>query len=108
MCLRRLPVLLMLGGIGLKGAEVLMWRLSLIPELLKVAIKYDPVPFWLAQTLSPLVFDQRRIFPTAAEATMFDAVLIIACGLEFLLFGFAIQGLRRMLHGGPSSPVPAR
>ena len=103
-----LPILLMAIGAGLKLLEILLWRFFRPPAVFDLAVTYDPLGFWLANTITALLCDQWRVLPALSKPTLFDLLLIAGFGMECLLLGIAIQGLRRCLHRRPSSPVTVR
>lgn len=91
----RLPVLFLIGGLALKSLTVLLWRTFRTPGVLDLLTTYDPGAFWFAERVSALVFDQRRIAPSAAETIIFELMLILAFGVECLLVGFLVAWLVR-------------
>jgi uncharacterized membrane protein AbrB (regulator of aidB expression) len=95
MSIKRLPVAFLLGGLALKTAVLLFWRLWQTPTLLKLAIYYDPGAFHFAEKAAGLLFDQRRLAPTPGEAVLFDVFLVIGFGVECLLVGFLLLWLFR-------------
>jgi hypothetical protein len=81
--LRRLPIIL--GGvlIALKLVVIVLTRVSpsgVAP--FQWLISADPAPLWAAEHSTGLVFDQRRIWPTAGEALVFDGALVLFTGIE--------------------------
>ncbi len=109
MKIQRLPILLAGCGLVLKGVEILLWRLFQPPLVGKLILTYDPGALWLANTVTPLFFDQRRIAPTTGEAALFEVFLAIGFGLECLLLGSVIQWLWRLFCAKPGDRphVPA-
>jgi hypothetical protein len=91
MSVNRLPVILLAAGVLLKAFAVVLWRVSKIPVLLNLAMRYDPGAFYFAQEGVTLLFDQRRIAPTSQEIAMFEVLLICGFGIECLAVGYCIK-----------------
>ena len=104
MNIKRLPVAFLLGGLALKTAVLLFWRLWQTPALLKLAIYYDPGAFHFAEKAAGLFFDQRRLAPTAGESILFEVFLVIGFGLECLVLGFIIQWVLRRFRSPQRAP----
>ena len=98
MSIKRLPLIFLIGGIGLKALLVLLWRFFQPPGVGRILINYDPIGSRLAEFVTPLVFDQRRFAPTSAEALFYELVLIIGFGLQCLFLGFLISGIWRWFY----------
>jgi hypothetical protein len=102
----------LVGGLGLKGLLVLLWRLFKLPGLLGLLTTYDPAAFWFAENAKGLFFDQRRFAPTPAESVTFELLLILGFGIECLVVGFIISWFlrkpRRPGHIESGSPVAGR
>lgn len=58
-------------GMAAKSLVLLVWRIFHVPELLPFWTTYDPGAFWFAESVSALLFDQRGIAPSTAEAMKF-------------------------------------
>lgn len=89
--MKRIPILLLVAGLCVKGLLVLALRFSHAPELLNLLTTYDPCAFAFAENTVSLLFDPRRIAPTPSEAVAFDLLLILGFGLECMLVGFLVQ-----------------
>lgn len=98
MGMKRLPLFFFIGGMVFKALLVLLWRFFQPAGIGRLLIRYDPVGSWLAEFLTPLVFDQRRFDPTPAEALFYELVLILAFGLQCLLLGIIISRIWRWIH----------
>ena len=96
MSMKRLPLVLAGAAILIKLAAVVLIRTSseAAAPLLWLALA-DPVPVWAAEVTTGLVFDQRRLWPTAGEALAFDGVLVLVSGAQWYLCGVVIQWLWR-------------
>jgi hypothetical protein len=103
MARKRLPAVFLVGGMALKGLLVIAWRLSKAPALLALLTTYDPAGFWFAEKTRALLFDQRRIAPTPAEAVTFEVLLIVGFGIECLIVGLVIFWILRKLR--PPQPI---
>jgi hypothetical protein len=94
--MKRLPLVLAGAAILIKLAAVVLIRTSsdAAAPLLWLALA-DPVPVWAAEVTTGLVFDQRRLSPTGAEALAFDGILVLVSGLQGYFCGVVIQWLWR-------------
>jgi hypothetical protein len=91
MNIRRLPLAFLLGGILLKALLIVTWRVSRLPALLIVLMRCDPVAVFFAERTTAAFYDQRRLFPGAAEGLFFELALTLAFGVECLFVGLLIR-----------------
>ena len=101
----RMPLLLMLFGMIAKGVGVAIWHLLRPPALLKLLTVYDPVGVRISEFGLSRVFDMRGIAPPAGAFPAFEALLILAFGLECLVVGLFLLGVRE-LRRSVDSTVP--
>ena len=85
----------MLFGMIAKGVGVVIWHLFRPPALLKLLTVYDPVGVRISEFGLSRVFDMRGIAPPAAAIPAFEALLILAFGLECLVVGLFFLWLRK-------------
>lgn len=94
--MKRLPLVLAGAATVIKLAAVVLIRISSNAASPLVWFVFaDPIPLWAAQVTTGLVFDQRRLWPTAEEALAFDGVLVLVTGAQWYLCGVVIQWLWR-------------
>lgn len=105
MTIWRLPLILLLGGLFVKTLLVALWRGSQGPELMTLLTTLDPGAFAFAVNGVASFYDQRRIAPTPAEATLFEALLIIGFGVECMLVGLVIRWLLQRVRGAASTQM---
>jgi hypothetical protein len=91
--IRRLPMLLLVSGALLKVALIAGLRMVRSPTILDMVTVYDLVSFWLAEQGVGLAFDQRRIFPTAHEAIVFEVLLVLGFALQCFLLGMILRAI---------------
>jgi hypothetical protein len=87
MNVKRLPLLFLIFGVLLKALLVALSTVSGSPALVTLLTTYDPGAFAFANWGSSLFFDSRRIAPAPWEVQVFEALLVIAFGLECFLVG---------------------
>jgi hypothetical protein len=105
--LKRLPVILFVVGFAIKASLVAAWRLFQTPMVMKALTVADPIAFTVAEWLTSLFFNPRRIMPTAVESAAFDFFLVMVFALECLILGYVIRALvvqsRGSLHRGDAN-----
>lgn len=99
MNIKKLPVILSVSGMAVKGLVMFVWRLFHIPELLPFWSTYDPGAFWFSEQVSALLFDRRGIAPSPGEAMLFAPLLIIGFGIECFAAGVLIRMVVRRIQG---------
>jgi hypothetical protein len=97
--MKRLPIAFMVGGLLFKAGLEALWKLTGFPEIARLLTTFDPGAVWFATKVTSVLFDQRRIAPTPAEATMFALLLILGFGLECLFLGIIVQQFRVRWRG---------
>jgi hypothetical protein len=70
---------------------VLLWRLYQPAEIYGFLIKYDPVGIWVAENVTSLFFDPRRLAPKPSETLFFEIVLVVVFALECFVLGLILQ-----------------
>jgi hypothetical protein len=104
---KRLPILFLVVGIALKAMLVLIWRLSHIPAVLKLLIKYDPAAHRFAEEMTRLFFYHGGFTFAPGAPMSFEVFLVIGFGIECLLLGFVVQWvLGRFKGSGGAPPIP--
>jgi hypothetical protein len=104
----RLPVYFLIVGTVFKAVLVALWRLYQPAEIYGSLIKYDPIGIWLAETVTPLFFDPRRLAPKPSEAIFYEVVLVITFAIECFVLGLVLQmAIRRICKNHDANLKPS-
>ena len=95
MKIRRLPIYFAIVGAILKATLVVLWRLYQPAEIYAFLITYDPLGIWMAENVTSLFFDPRRLAPKPSEALFYEIVLVITFAVECFILGLI---LRPVIH----------
>ncbi len=93
----RLPIAFGASGAVLKALMLVIWRATQSVSVFRLLTVYDPASFWLAETGVGLLFGDRRIAPSGAEALTFELLLVLGFSLQCFVLGVIVQWLLRTL-----------
>lgn len=102
----RIPIAFMIAGFCAKGCLLLWWKIEGLRSAIFSLINLDGTA-WVASKVCDLLFaaPHREVF-AANEYLVFNSVLILWSGIEFLCVGFVVGGLLTWLKPSVSEPAP--
>src|SRR5579871_2561712 len=100
----KVPIALMVSGFCAKSCLLLIWKVEGFRYLIASLISVDGTA-WLASRICDLVFAApHHEVPAANEYLVFDSVLILGSGIEFLCVGFVVRRLWIWIKPAGSEP----
>jgi hypothetical protein len=100
-----MAMLLMPFGMVVKGLGIAIWHVFR-PRLLKLLTVYDPVGVRISELVLSGTLDMRGIAPPAAAIPAFEALLVLAFGVECFVVGLFLLWVRKLCrYGGSTVPT---
>jgi hypothetical protein len=91
MSVKRIPVTFGIGGLALKLLLILVYPRLQWPEIVTVALTWDPVAVAFANWAGSHLFDLRGIAPAPGYEETFETVLVIGFGIECFCLGVLVR-----------------
>ena len=93
------------GGVVFKAGLLLLWTFTRNGFAFALLTTFDPVPLWLADNGTRLLFDLSGIAPSPAASHTFDVLTMLGSGLQWAVAALLIEAvLARMRRGTRSTP----
>jgi hypothetical protein len=94
----RMPIWFGLAGAALKIALIAGLRTTGQHAFFALSVLADPISTWLADKGVGVLFDQRRIWPTPAEALAYEVFLVIGFAGQCAALGALCEVVARRLR----------
>jgi hypothetical protein len=89
----RWVVVAFIGGILFKAGLLLFWTFTRNSFAYGLLTTFDPVPLWLAENGTQLLFDPSGIAPSPAASHTFDVLTMLGSGLQWAVAALLIEAV---------------
>jgi hypothetical protein len=100
-----LPIYLFILAAGYKTLLIVLYRIYQSTIVIKLAITYDPIGYWMSSIITSFFYDQRRFAPAPGEDAFREIAIVIAFAIECAVLGLIVQMIIRKIQKSRKSEL---